>query len=232
MPVPPAVDVSVAPEHGDRARVHGIAALLGRGARRGHLDASIPASSKASRSSHSPIGERQMLPVQTTRPYAVVRWPGSLSAPGEPEQGEGQDDDGRGIRVHQRRPSAQAAVSSARSRIRAAVVPSPAGTESGLRRLTLRERHERAGGGDRTGVAHGGAVGERLDEQPHLAQRLGRADRVGHGVVQDGEVLDEQVVPPAQVGPLVREDRVELVAGSAARAPWVRTTRDRRPGRQ
>ena len=64
---PPVSVVAVAPQHRGGARVHPVAELLGEVPAESTTTRSpSPASSNASRSRNSPIGERQMFPQHTT----------------------------------------------------------------------------------------------------------------------------------------------------------------------
>ena len=91
-----------------------------------------------------------------------------------------------------------------------AVVPTP---ERGLRGVAAGEGHQGPGGRDLAAAPHRGPVGERLHEQAHLTEGRRGAQRLRHRAVHDREELQEQVVPPAQVGLLVGDDRLELVGG-------------------
>ncbi len=102
-----------------------------------------------------------------------------------------------------------------------------AGAGSGSRVSELGQRTQQ---GDRTDVSYGGAVGDDLDEQLHLAQRPATARDAGEGGVEHGERLDDQVVASGEVRLLVGQQRlpagvVESVPGAggdhdaAARQP-------------
>ena len=94
-------------------------------------------------------------------------------------------------------------------------------------------RDQGTGQGSGSRGAHGGVVGEHLDEQPDRSQRAAAADEPGEGGVDGDERLEHQVVAGAQMGALVAQDRRRAsVSLSADSVPSLSTTRLRTPGRQ